>query len=201
VNNDRSSLDVVVHDREFGATLNLSLRSLSTRGISMAGVVLADSGRVLLSSSLDIGWRSAPGDVALGDDGVFTAGLDGALEEFQYRLRSNELESSFTLTSADIAVRRTGIQYKAFALDDPIPLLVLAPIAGAVVGMAWLWQRHAKQDKSAGATIKDLVEKAGKDNRKVDFSYETESEVTMPGGFKVKAKSKFEARTGEAPAA
>jgi hypothetical protein len=195
-------LNIVVQADAFDSTLNLSLLRTTERSIQMAGVLVAAQGDLLLSSLLDVSSDEGLEGVLIDSHGVFTAVSDGEQENFQYALDPvviTEWAHRFTLWHGSITDDIQGIRYQSFALEDPFPLIIL-PIAGAVAGVSWLWRRHAKQDKSAGETIKDSVELAKTEGRSVHIVQESDSEVSV-AGLRFKAKSKFEVDIGERPAA
>jgi hypothetical protein len=195
---DERRLNIVVADHEFGSTLNLSLLHTTDRSVQMAGVLVAARGDLLLSSLLEVSGDAPFGDNYFEDDGVFEALSDGESEIFRYEFGSQETASPFTLWHASIISETTRLRYQSFALEDPFPLIIL-PIAGAVVGVQWLWRRHAKQDQSAGQMMKDSVDQARAEGRSTRLVQESESEVSFMG-LKYKAKSKFQADIGERPA-
>jgi hypothetical protein len=191
-------LNVVVQADAFGSTLNLSLLRTTEQSIQMAGVLVAAQGDLLLSSSLEVSSDAGLEGVLIDNHGVFTAVSDGEQENFEYTLEPLVITTTtnqFTLWHGSITDTARDVRYQSFALEDPFPLLIL-PIVGAVVGVSWLWQRHANQDKSAGQVIKDTVEQARVEDRPVRVVQESDSEVSF-FGIRFKARSKFEADIGE----
>ncbi len=119
------------------------------------------------------------------DDPHITASLQ-ALR--QYRLWQ------CSLTSADPL-----IDYRVFVIEDPIPLIIAATIAGGAAGLGWLARRHARQDKTGSEIIRERVDTAVKEGRSVDVEEESESEVRL-GPLHVKAKTTIRTRIGARPA-
>ena len=156
----------------------------------MAGVLVAAQGDLLLSSSLEVSPGTALGNLPVESKGSFTAVYEGEGVVFQYEFYpQTAMPGQFTLWHASVRDQSAGINYQAFALEDPLPLVIL-PILGAVAGVTWLVKRHHKADKSAAEIIRDTVKQANEKGDPVQLSQESESQINV-FGIKFKAKSKF----------
>jgi hypothetical protein len=196
------SLDLILHDATTGTSINLALLGVTDQSGAMAGLTVVRSERLILETQLQF-WITDSGngqpDMTEGELLIETQGEDE--EAFSYRGHTSDVGGPYGLLETTVTSDATGVAYRTFALEDPFPLILLAPIAGVVAGGIWLWRRHKHGDATGIQTIQGAIKDAQLANKPVNVRHESISTITLPFGVRVEAKNILEVKTGEHPAA